>query len=398
MPPQYTADEWAQWRKEQQCVGVNCGSQLGTVWESIVDPWDTTEAAVAEDAAVAESDGVHAAAPFEQVKSAEPTEPVQTAAPTQEVETAAPTQQAKQDAPPTQDVKMPAAVAEEGATDVQTSQSCDIDMVAAVAEPTRGHPHVLGTDHLFGTAQPAASTADAPATVLAPHGPNPSVVTMPPGLPEPLQPGASSSSNLAVLNAQYFKTYGPYVDSCKQHNAAAKWFREYCSRNDVTKVNFPSHSSVEVRDVIHEEKGAHFTFAQTKRRWHWHELIAQLNDESIDAVCGGQEVHACAFAIRNTKTPNKYQCWDFCITRGDGSIVLMHPEWNGLKLPAKIGDHNVIDARTPPPKSRPASMRYCDQTKSAWAATRRAMGNTTLRFEKNKNPRYIETQARRQGV
>ena len=127
MPPQYTAEQWAQWRKEQQEEKERFW-QEGNVWKSICDPWDTTEAAVAEDAAVAESDGVHAAAPFEQVKSAEPTEPVQTAAPTQEVETAAPTQQAKQDAPPTQDVKMPAALAEEGATDVQTSQSCDIDI------------------------------------------------------------------------------------------------------------------------------------------------------------------------------------------------------------------------------------------------------------------------------
>ena len=154
-------------------------------------------------------------------------------------------------------------------------------------------------------------------------------------------------------------------------------------------VDLPTHSIVEVRDVLHDDNGAHFTFAESTRNWNWHELIAQLDSESLHRVCGNRSLEKCTFAIRRgSRTPSNHNLWDFIITRNDGTQFAMHPEWNGLKIPAR--DMNQEAPPPPPPQSRPAGMRYCDQTKSAWAKCRSNLGNTTLRFDKDKNPRVIE--------
>ena len=187
----------------------------------------------------------------------------------------------------------------------------------------------------------------------------------------------------AILNEDYFDAYGWYSDSCRQRNAAAKWLREYCKRENLISIDLPTHSSVEVRDVLHDDHGPDFSFAESKRAWHWHELIAQLDRESMHKVCGDRSLEKCTFAIRRgNKTPTNHNLWDFIITRNDGTQFALHPEWNGLKIPAR--DMNQGALPPPPPQSRPAGMRYCDQTKSAWAKTRNKLGTISLRFDKEK--------------
>ena len=231
-------------------------------------------------------------------------------------------------------------------------------------------------------ARPAQADQAAPPAAVA-EALQQDQVAAPPGLPKTPELGD------AILNEEYFNAYRWYSDSCRQHNAAAKWLREYCKRENLINIDLPTHSSVEVRDVLHDDHGPGFSFAESKRNWHWHELIAQLESESMHKVCGDRSLEKCTFAIRRgNKTPTNHNLWDFIITRNDGTQFALHPEWNGLKIPAR--DMNQGALSPPPPQSRPAGMRYCDQTKSAWAKTRSKSGTIALRFDKYKNPRVIE--------
>ncbi len=143
----------------------------------------------------------------------------------------------------------------------------------------------------------------------------------------------------------------------KQHNAALKYLRQVAesivearglSLNHVVELILPEHE-IEIAAII-KGKGMSWEFDLTKRvEWHWHEMVAQLNEESMAYVVNGPEGRSgglteCLLARR----PNSYdhkrhnqlkhearpqrdvrlRVWDFRLVRADGTSIRLHPQWS----------------------------------------------------------------------
>ena len=434
---QWTAAEWEAWYAAiNEAASVDLANGMGWAgpnpeaaadWSAgtaAVAEWSAGTAAVADLSAAAAAAGAEGpaanAAGAEQPAAApdatppdagdappnsRPQLPEQNDAPSQQVD--APTQEAQP--PAVAEAKAGAAVAPATvATHVEASQSsAGAASSSAVAAPAKAAPaHLLQATQQTAPVKPPPALGQGPPAggKVLPAAKKAALPVKPAPVAGPAQAHATAPwvvvaqapapSAKPVLDEAYFAGYATFSDSCVQHNAAAKWLREYCARNSMLGVELPTHATVEVRDVVHDDHGPHFSFGEHKRQWHWHELIAQLDAESLAKLCGGMALAKCTFKIRegkNDKTPTNYNLWDFIITRADGSRFALHPEWRGLKIPAKDLDQR----EPPPPQSRPAGMRYCDQTKSAWAECRSKLGTLTLRFDREKNPRRVEAQAKR---
>ena len=97
-----------------------------------------------------------------------------------------------------------------------------------------------------------------------------------------------------------------------------------------------------VAAIIHPP-GTGFTFDHADMRcWSWWEMVAQMNEESIQYVVEDGDCRrglvGCEFRRRTgsydhkrqVKTPGqgpRLREWDFILRRSDGTAVRLHPEW-----------------------------------------------------------------------
>ena len=325
---QWTAAEWEAWYAAiNEAASVDLANGMGWAGpnpEAAAD-WSAGTAAVAEwsagIAAVAEGPVANAAGAEQSAAAPDATPPdagdapansrpqlpEQNDAPSQQVD--APTQEAQP--PAVAEAQAGAAVepatvatGATGATGAASSSAVAVRAKVAPAHlllqatqvpPAGGKPPpALGqVPPAGGRALPVGKKAalpvkPAPVAANATPGPAKAQATAPP--PGLVVAQAAAPSNRAVLDEAYFAAYTTFSDSCTQHNAAAKWLREYCTRNSILGVELPTHASVEVRDVVRDAHGSGFAFGEHKRQWHWHAPIAQLDAESLAKLWGGHGV------------------------------------------------------------------------------------------------------------
>ena len=102
--------------------------------------------------------------------------------------------------------------------------------------------------------------------------------------------------------------------------------------------------------INHAAKGMTWEFSNEWTQWSWHEMIAQLDELSMEVVVTGPlgrscGLVGCSFAIRpgsydhkrhnmlrksdrNFQHIHKLPYWDFVVHREDGSGIRLHPEWS----------------------------------------------------------------------
>ena len=97
----------------------------------------------------------------------------------------------------------------------------------------------------------------------------------------------------------------------KQHNAALKYFREV--HEDLTDpfssvgIHFNNDAPSAVAEIDHDSHGMQWGWKDSHVLWSWQEMVAQLNDGSMDLVVNGLDGRSggllgCSFLIR----PNSY--------------------------------------------------------------------------------------------
>jgi hypothetical protein len=164
-----------------------------------------------------------------------------------------------------------------------------------------------------------------------------------------------------------FRNYGQWFPdwsgTYKLHSIALKYFRDYAEANDVHEVIFPFESTpVPVPKFTHE-KGPAYSFDPTTPGvpWVWQEMVAQMDDASMEFVVTGEGDHrsrglvSCKLvqfdkydhkrAHKDPTTRPMPRIWNFVLTREDGSTVCLHPTYSSTKIESAnltaVADHEV---------------------------------------------------------
>ena len=174
---------------------------------------------------------------------------------------------------------------------------------ATAGEPAVTEQAVVGA--VVAAEPPAAVAAGPPATVAA--GPPGAVAA---GRPEAVAAGrpaavaagpraaavaaerpAAVAAGTVVFDTSAFGARR-WSGSCKQHNAALKWFRlmqEGADPEAAQPLVFNNTEHVAVAAIV-KGKGMDYDFDRTQMvSWSWWEMVAQMEAESINVVCHGPE-------------------------------------------------------------------------------------------------------------
>ena len=243
----------------------------------------------------------------------------------------------------------------------------------AVVAPTPGVPPAVAA----GT---PAVVAPTPAAVAAGHAgdaagagdaaPQDAVALTWPHCPQLEQLLGSLQPGIVYMPA-LFLHWTSFSAHYKQHNAALKWFR-MLAENDTLPVHAQATRQLCTQCTIGQishPKGTDYSFnLEPKVPWTWIEMVSQMTDDSIEYVCLGPEgrsgglTHAeCSVRPgsydhkRHTadyrsgqpdrsrgqadRNGRRFQpaatvlgVWDFALHRADGSVLRVHPPWNGTKI------------------------------------------------------------------
>ena len=155
-----------------------------------------------------------------------------------------------------------------------------------------------------------------------------------------------------VFDLNYFRSFRPFTDTYKQHNAALKFFRGQQELQDDPMqspcLQFHVSTPAAVAVINHASKGMTWEFTDERTQWSWHEMIAQLDEASMEEVVNGPALRSrglvgCSFAIRpgsydhqrlhmmrksGATIKHKLPYWDFVVHREDGSGIRLHPSWS----------------------------------------------------------------------
>ena len=103
------------------------------------------------------------------------------------------------------------------------------------------------------------------------------------------------------------------------------------------------------------------------REFSWHEMVAQLEPESLEKVVQDGDPNrglvGCEFRPRRNSYDHKRQVqpnapqeqlpdWDFVLVRSDGSAVRLHPDWKSPKSPTFAVDGACGTCRYPSERIR----------------------------------------------
>ncbi len=163
-----------------------------------------------------------------------------------------------------------------------------------------------------------------------------------------------------VYNLEYFQSFCSWTGSYKQHNIALKWFRDSSEPQSRTCVVFDNTNPAEVPEIVHP-KGMQYHFNQEiKNAWTWQEMIAQMDERSMQLVVEGPENRSRGLVSCRIQQIDKYDHkrhhagagkevmlkeWDFILTRDDATEVWLHPNFSETKMACKLGvpytDHEI---------------------------------------------------------
>ena len=152
---------------------------------------------------------------------------------------------------------------------------------------------------------------------------------------------------------QYFENFTEHAVSYKVHNAALKFIRDCCEAHDqnpARMIEYGLHPDFQEKLVVpvvkHAHKSPDYEFDwDNVRKWHWHQMVAMLNPESMRYVVEGDQQNgarsrglvSCELVQmdrydhkRHHKDPSMegdLKVWDFVLFRNDGSCIALHPEY-----------------------------------------------------------------------
>ena len=156
-----------------------------------------------------------------------------------------------------------------------------------------------------------------------------------------------------IWDLAHFQSCDSWVDTHKQHNAALKWFRQEFE-SAVAGQSMVLPNSCEIPAIV-KGRGMDWDFNRAVLvKWSWHEMVAQLDAESMRVVVEGDagrsgglircellprpgfkydhklhhQLKDAGRAERNTQL----RVWDFVLTRDDGSGLRLHPQWKSTKV------------------------------------------------------------------
>ena len=250
------------------------------------------------------------------------------------------------------------------------------EIVAVAEEENHSEPQVAAPAALtIEDAAPVAAVAVAPplaAVAVAPFG---AAVALEDAAPAAIAAGAQPDPQVFDLN--YFRSFRPFTSTYKQHNAALKFFRGQQELQDDPMqspcLQFHVSTPAAVAVINHAAKGMTWEFSDEMTEWSWHEMVAQLDEASMEEVVTGPEGRSgglvgCSFAIRpgsydhkrhhmlrqtTTNPPqHKLPYWDYVVHREDGSGIRLHPEWSRPFVEAieEPGHGEALAVVTVPPR------------------------------------------------
>jgi hypothetical protein len=218
----------------------------------------------------------------------------------------------------------------------------------------------------------------------------------------------------------YFTRYADFTGTYKQHNAALKWFRQFCENSGRTEYVFNNTAVAEV-PVINHPPGMGFSFDDVNNTtpWRWQEMVAQLDYGSIrDIICRNElfdprQQHGAVFIQCKIQQTGKYShkravaaksggipenvpkkekptVWDFVLTRDDGHLVVLHPNWANTKVECKFGLPDTDD-------EVPAAGPGGSDGRGTYKYYKNKYVTTTLKFDAGKIPNNGKGKGCREG-
>ena len=146
----------------------------------------------------------------------------------------------------------------------------------------------------------AAVAAAAPAAAVAAAAPFAAVAAA-------VQPANDGQPAPQVFDLDYFRAFRPFTGGYQQHNAALKFFRWQQELPDDPLqspcLEFHASAPTAVGVIDHSTKGMTWKSTDEWTKWCWHEMIAQLDEPSMEEVVNGPSGRSgglvgCSFAIR----------------------------------------------------------------------------------------------------
>ena len=199
---------------------------------------------------------------------------------------------------------------------------------------------------------------------------------------------AVAARGLEIFDITYFRSYKPeatidWTDGYRQHNVALKWLRQEGERTRTDRMFLMAPNLI---PEINHPKGMSFSFNtdSNKTNWKWQEMVAQLDDvtklepwgkTSLQLVVEGTAVAKPSdqgavvaapsdrsrglvycilkqkprydhqmecMARQNNPTARDAQAickvWDFVLTRADGPLVSLHPNYAKTEVKCYFGE------------------------------------------------------------
>ena len=200
-------------------------------------------------------------------------------------------------------------------------------------------------------------------------------------------------SENSIFPLTYFLSH-PVLRQYSVHNHALKYFRETAEAqgDGVSQVEFPC-DKVRMRRLV-KGGGEEFHFeGEETVEWHWHEMVAQLDHESLGEVVEGEQTDAnrslglvkCRLQKRHKDYDHKRMAalkkqgqpmaitlhqWDFVLVRQNGTEVWLHPSFSSKSVECLL------------PQREQENAQFDDIPQSGPGGT---SGPGTFRYHKTKN-------------
>ena len=176
-----------------------------------------------------------------------------------------------------------------------------------------------------------------------------------------------------VFDLEYFRTFRPFTRGYKQHNEALKWFRDTLEPQGIKFRTFSNTNPILVQECVHPPGMDYWFAGEPRLPWRWQEIVAQLDEDSMERVVYGLPDGPAHLAdrsrgivsrgVRETDTydhkrhsafkkpkrappPDVLLCvWDFVLECDDGTFVSLHPTYGNTKFACYKGapatDHEL---------------------------------------------------------
>ena len=189
-----------------------------------------------------------------------------------------------------------------------------------------------------------------PPAVAQPPQPLRGADQQPPPHPQPPPPPP-----VACFDLEHFKHHVPILDHWNQHDIALQYFRHVARLVGDTSLRFDAADTC-FMPKPETKRGRSYTFdhcSGADKRWCWHELVAQLDDASLQLVVEGSNrtprgLVAC-MVYESTKIDNRRRSaaekktsngkdkevlyyWEFALLRDNGTVAFLRPDPNSTNV------------------------------------------------------------------